>query len=175
MWGHTGLLQSTLMKNTKSSISIHKYKAVNMLCVHETWVDSFPLQQLEHHWSRELRMSSTAWSMRFTRTLLFLSQTGSFARDSHATLGFRRGELIKSVEATPVCARWHFLQVNLQKILAAAQLMQSVRNAARPPLSCQSLLAGFTEALLGYKESSGKAIAISTYILHLKPCTEIFS
>lgn len=106
----------------------------------------------------------------WTSLYLFLSQAGYFARVSHAMLGFRRGELIESVEATPVCARWHFLWVNLQKILAAAQLMQSVRNAARPSLSCQSLLAGFTEALLGYKESSGKAITISSI---LKPCTEI--
>lgn len=107
-----------------------------------------------------------------TSLYLFLSQAGYFARDSHAMLGFRRSELIESVEATPVCARWHFLWVNLQKILAAAQLMQSVRNAVRPSLSCQSLLDGFTEALLGYKESSGKGITIPSI---LKPCTEILS
>lgn len=44
-----------------------------------------------------------------------------------------RGESIVSVEATPVCARWHFLWVNLQKILAAAQNMQSGWNAEKAP------------------------------------------
>lgn len=44
-----------------------------------------------------------------------------------------RGESIVSVEATPVCARWHFLWVNLQKILAAVQNMQSGWNAEKAP------------------------------------------
>lgn len=154
------------MKNTKSSISIHKYKAVNMVYMRHGFLynNSSITGATSSEWAALLGPCASLY--------LFLSQAGYFARDSHATLGFRRGELIESVEATPVCARWHFLRVNLQKILAAAQLMQSVRNAARPPLSCQSLLAGFTEALLGYKESSGKAITLSTI---LKPCTEILS